>query len=79
MSAMRPLDLAFEFREAGRGAMLQWQSPRVNNPRDPLFWQPLRPEVCFIKALVTGSRPDSVIYVKSTAGHQDDRCWIMDT
>ena len=60
-----PLDLAFEFREAGRGAMLHWQSPRVNNPRDPLFWQPLLPEVCFIKALVTGSRPDSVIYVKS--------------
>ena len=61
------LDLAFEFREAGRGAPSQWQSPRVNtNPRDPLFWQILGAESCFIKALVTGSSPDSVIYVKST-------------
>ena len=62
-----PLDLAFEFREAAPGATFHWQSPRVNtHPRDPLFWQILRPEVCFIKALVTGSSPDTVIYVKST-------------
>ena len=59
-------DLAFEFREASQGATFQWQSPRVDNPRDPLFWQVLRPEICFIKALVTGSSSDSVIYVKST-------------
>ena len=61
------LDLAFEFREAGRGAPSQWQSPRVNtNPRDPLFWQILGAEICFIKAVVTGSSSNSVIYVKST-------------
>ena len=66
-------DLAFEFREPVGGSSFQWQSPRVNDPQDPLVWQPLRPDVCFIKALVTGSRPDSVIYVKSigrTPGQQ---------
>ena len=61
-------DLAFEFQNAGRGATFQWQSPRVNNPRDNplLIWQVRRNENCFIKARVTGSSSDSVIYVKST-------------
>ena len=61
------LDLAFEFRQDVR-ASFQWQSTRVNDPRsrDRLrLWQILRPEVCFIKALVNGSSPDTVIYVKS--------------
>lgn len=58
-------DLAFEFREVVQGATFQWHSPRVMDRNDALFWPVQFPEVCFIKALVTGSHPDTVIYVKS--------------
>ena len=35
-----------------------------SSPTSPILADPVS-EICFIKALVTGSRPDSVIYVKS--------------
>ena len=73
------LDLAFEFREAGGGATFQWQSPRVNNPRDPLFWQILLPEICFIKALLLDQVLTQSSMSKVPVGHQVNGCWIMDT
>lgn len=59
-------DLAFEFEEANSGQLFNWESPRIEDPNDPRFWDVRPDEICFVKALVTGSRPDSVIYVKST-------------
>ena len=59
-------DLAFEFEEANSGQLFHWESPRIEDPNDPRFWDVRSDEICFVKALVTGSRPDSVIYVKST-------------
>ncbi|KAL9968790.1 hypothetical protein ACROYT_G020915 [Oculina patagonica] len=59
-------DLAFEFQEANAGQLFHWESPRIDVPDDPRFWDVRADEICFVKALVTGSNPDSVIYVKST-------------
>ena len=62
----RSSDFAFEFQQAGPAETFQWESSRENNPNRARFWKVLFPDICFIKALVTGSRPDTVIYVKST-------------
>ena len=59
-------DLAFEFQEANAGEAFHWESPRNQDPNDPAFWNSRLTEICFVKAVVSGSRPDSVIYVKST-------------
>ena len=60
-------DLAFRFQQAGAAKTFQWQSTRrINVLGSPRFWNVLFPDICFIKALVTGSRPETVIYVKST-------------
>ncbi|XP_078375573.1 cartilage intermediate layer protein 1-like [Oculina patagonica] len=59
-------DKAFEFESAGGGQLFHWESPRIDVPTDPRFWDVRADEICFVKALVTGSRPGSVIYVKST-------------
>ena len=60
-------DFAFKFQEANSSEpIFHWQSSREKKPQNPRFWQVLRPEICFIKAIVTGSSSESVIYVKST-------------
>ena len=59
-------DFAFQFQEAGADEAFNWNSPRNRNPREPAFWNARLTEICFVKAVVSGSRPDSVIYVKST-------------
>ena len=59
-----PSDLAFEFKPA---KTFKWESFReVTDLNSPLFWKGVFPFSCFIKVLVTGSRPNTVIYVKST-------------
>ena len=62
----QPNDLAFEFQEANAGQLFHWESPRIEDPNDPRFWDVRADEICFVKALVTGSNPNSVIYVQST-------------
>ena len=60
-------DLAFEFQRAASAAeAFHWESPREDNPTNDLYWHVQSPQICFVKALVSGSKPDSVIYVKST-------------
>ena len=59
-------DFAFEFQEAGAGEVFHWESPREENPNSNIYWRARAPDICFVKALVSGSKPDSVIYVKST-------------
>ena len=64
-SQRRVNDFAFEFRDANVGKSLRWESIRINDPSDPRFWQVRPDEICFVKALVVGTKPDSVIYVRS--------------
>ena len=59
-------DLAFEFKEAGPGEAFHWESPRETDPNSNLIWNVLSNQICFVKAVVKGSKPVSVIYVKST-------------
>ena len=59
-------DFAFEFQEANAGQLFHWESPRIQDLNDPRFWDVRRNEICFVKAIVSGSKPNSVIYVKST-------------
>ncbi|KAJ7388755.1 hypothetical protein OS493_035865 [Desmophyllum pertusum] len=63
-------DVSFEFQEANAGQLFHWETPRIQDPNDPGFWDARPDEICFVKALVTGSKPDSVIYVKSTGKAQ---------
>lgn len=59
-------DLAFEFQQANAGEAFHWESPRNQDPSSDAFWNARITDICFVKAVVSGSRPDSVIYVKST-------------
>lgn len=61
----RTNDFAFEFRDANVGQLFHWESIRIKDPNDLRLWQVRPDEICFVKALVVGSKPDSVIYVKS--------------
>jgi len=56
-----PNDLAFEFGAASAGIAFQWQT------KNPSWYAR---NICYMKAVVSGSRPDSVIYVKSTGKAQ---------
>ena len=62
-------DFAFKFQEAKTSpASFQWDGGRETNPQKTTpdrIWQVLGNDICFIKAIVTGSSPESVIYVKS--------------
>ena len=58
-------DLAFKFQEATSSSAESWESGREKNPRNDRVWQVLGRDICFIKAIVTGPSPESVIYVKS--------------
>ena len=66
---LKAVDFAFKFQEAiaisSPAASFHWESRREKNPRNPRFWQILGDDICFIKAIVTGSSSESVIYVKS--------------
>lgn len=60
-------DFAFEFQNVG-STPLQLESPRINGPpwkKDRWAAQSAPNHKCFIKVLVTGSKLDPVIYVKS--------------
>ena len=57
----RSNDLAFEFQASGAGNVFHWEN---KNPS----WNARK--ICYLKAVVSGSRPDSVIYVKSTSKAQ---------
>ena len=58
-------DLAFEFQRANAGEVFHWESSREEDPNSDLYWFARAPDICFVKALVSGSKRDSVIYVKS--------------
>ncbi|XP_022803228.1 cartilage intermediate layer protein 1-like [Stylophora pistillata] len=58
-------DVAFEFQDAAPGQLFHWQSVRIQDPNDSRRWRVRPNEICYVKALVTGSNPDSVIYVRS--------------
>ena len=58
-------DFAFEFRDANVGQSFHWESIRIDDPNNPRLWQVRPDEVCFVKALVVGTKPDSAIYVGS--------------
>ena len=60
----RASDLTFEFRDANAGQLVDWKSIRIGDPNDSRLWLVRPDEICFVKALVAGSKPDSVIYVK---------------
>ena len=64
---LKAVDFAFKFQEAisSPAASFHWESRRETNPRNRRVWQVLGPDICFIKAIVTGSSSESVIYVKS--------------
>ena len=64
---LKAVDFAFKFQEAisSPAAGFHWRSSRITNRRNPRLWQVLAVDICFIKAIVTGSSSESVIYVKS--------------
>ena len=64
-SQRRANDFAFEFQDANAGQSFHWESIRIDDPSDPRLWQVRPDEICFVKALVVGTKPDSVIYVGS--------------
>ena len=54
-------DLAFQFQRAvGTGLSFRWTSPRTAS------WYPNPNNICFVKVVIGGSKPESVLYLKST-------------